>query len=286
MKKYILICFLLAFSLNSFAQDTYTINGETLVLKTEIDGELDLLWNIVDNEYRYFVRTSDGSITELKNTKGSGNYYEEEYKTTLRQLSNGMNADKVKLTLYSLRDFIDKYNASVDTSYNSSVVESQVKFRLGFSGGITNNPFINNPDNVKAPLIGAELELYETKFSRHSGFLQLRHAFETDELAYSSTELSLGYRYRVVNTSTFSIYGQVKLATVNFIDSTIIDENDMEVSSNDTAFELPLIFGIGTDIKISENGYLTFILGELFSAGFDNQGNFPLDFSLGYKFNL
>lgn len=142
MKKIIIaILCCLAFQLN-FSQETYTVNGESLELKTEIDNELDLLWNVIDGQFRYFVRTKDGTLTELKNTKDEDNNYQEEYKSTLRNLTNGMATDKLKLTLYSLRNYLDAYNASVDASYTSTTTESNVKFRLGFSGGLTNNPFV------------------------------------------------------------------------------------------------------------------------------------------------
>lgn len=278
--------FCLAFQLN-YSQETYTVNGETLDLKTEIDGKLDLLWNVIDGKYRYFVKTEDGSITELKNTKDDNNDYQEEYKSTLSSLTNGNSTDKLKLTLYSLRNYIDSYNASVDTSYTSTSTESNVQFRLGFSGGITNNPFVGNPDNTKTPLIGAELEIYEANvLPRHSGFLQARHAFENDDFKYSTSELSLGYRFRFINKERFSIYGQVKLATINFSNFTFLDENDMEVDSNETSFDIPFIFGVGSDIKVGNNSYITIIYGELFALLLDNQGNFSTDIAIGYKFNL
>ena len=278
--------FCLAFQLN-YSQETYTVNGETLELKTEIDGKLDLLWNVIDGKYRYFVKTEDGTITELKNTKDDNNDYQEEYKSTLSSLTNGNSTDKLKLTLYSLRNYIDSYNASVDTSYTSTSTESNVQFRLGFSGGITNNPFVGNPDNTKTPLIGAELEIYEANvLPRHSGFLQARHAFENDDFKYSTSELSLGYRFRFINKERFSIYGQVKLATINFSNFTFLDENDMEVDSNETSFDIPFIFGVGSDIKVGNNSYITIIYGELFALLLDNQGNFSTDIAIGYKFNL
>ncbi len=278
--------FCLAFQLN-YSQETYTVNGETLELKTEIDGKLDLLWNVIDGKYRYFVKTEDGTITELKNTKDDNNDYQEEYKSTLSSLTNGNSTDKLKLTLYSLRNYIDSYNASVDTSYTSTSTESNVQFRLGFSGGITNNPFVGNPDNTKTPLIGAELEIYEANvLPRHSGFLQARHAFENDDFKYNTSELSLGYRFRFINKERFSIYGQVKLATINFSNFTFLDENDMEVDSNETSFDIPFIFGVGSDIKVSNNSYITIIYGELFALLLDNQGNFSTDIAIGYKFNL
>ncbi len=287
MKKILFaILFCMAFQLN-YSQQTYAVNGETLELKTEVDGKLDLLWNVIDGKYRYFVKTEDGTITELKNTKDDNNDYQEEYKSTLNSLTSGMSTDKLKLTLYSLKNFIDSYNASVDSSYTSTNIERNVQFRLGFSGGITNNPFVGNPDNTKTPMIGAELEIFEANaLPRHSGFLQARHTFENDDFKYSTTELALGYRFRFINKETFSIYGQVKLATVNFSDFTFLDENDMEVDSNETSFDIPFIFGIGSDIKVGNNSYITIIYGELFAAFLDNQGNFSTDIAVGYKFNL
>ncbi|MEF3077835.1 hypothetical protein [Winogradskyella poriferorum] len=287
MKKILVaILFCMAFQIN-YSQQTYNVNGESLELKTEVDGKLDLLWNTIDGKYRYFVKSEDGSITELKNTKDDNNDYQEEYKSTLSNLTNGMSTDKLKLTLYSLRNYIDSYNVSVDSNYTSTSTESSVQFRLGFSGGITNSPFVGNPDNTKTPMIGAELEIFEANaIPRHSGFLQARHAFESDDFKYSTTELALGYRFRFINKETFSIYGQVKLATINFSDFTFLDENDMEVDSNETSFDIPFIFGIGSDIKVGNNSYITIIYGELFAAFLDNQGNFSTDIAVGYKFNL
>ena len=287
MKKYILLCLVcFVFQLN-YSQETYTINGETLELRTEIDGPLDLLWNTIDGKYRYFVRSQDGTITELKNSKGSDNNFQEEYKATLSALTNGRSTEKLKLTLYDLRNFIDAYNVSVDSGYTSSSTESDVQFRLGFSGGITNNPFVGNPDNKSTPMIGAELEIYEANvLPRHSGFLQARHAFDSNDFPYSTTEFSLGYRYRIINKASFSIYGQFKLATLNFSNVTFMDENNMEIDASETSFDIPFIFGVGSDIKISDNSYITIIYGELFAILLDNQGNFSTDIAIGYKFNL
>ena len=285
MKKTVLI-FLVALLSQWHYGQTITYESETFQLKQDIEGKLDLLWNVIDNEFRYFVRTEDNTVIELKNTRGAANKYQEEYKTVLSELT-GWDTSKLKLTLGSLRQFIDDYNASVDSSYTPVSKKSKLGLRLGFSGGITNNPFVGNPDNTLAPLLGGELEIYEeTKLPRHSGFLQVRHSFETDDFQYSATELSLGYRYRVINRESFSIYGQVKFATLNFTNATFLDANSMETSLSNTAFDIPFIFGIGSDIKIGDKGYLTIIYGELFAVFLDNQGNFPTDISIGYKFNL
>ena len=272
------------------AQENYTINGETLELKTEVEGRLDLLWNIIDSEYRYFVRTEDNTITELKNTEVDGEF-QEEYKTLLEQLTNNAASTKrLNLTLFSLKEFIDSYNSSVDSNYESNVSRSKFMFRLGIFGGITNSPFVTNPDNKTTPLFGGELEILEAeRISRHAVFMQLKHVLEQDDIQYSTTELSLGYRFRVINKETFSLYANCKFATLNFASSTVIREIDGALITEDvseTAFDIPFIFGIGADINVSKNSFITLAYNELFALLLDNQGNFSTDFSIGYKFNL
>ena len=54
MKKLLLFACLI-FTISAVAQKEYIVNGETLQLKTEVDGTLDLLWTITNQQYRYFV---------------------------------------------------------------------------------------------------------------------------------------------------------------------------------------------------------------------------------------
>ena len=293
MKKILFIlCVFLSFSFAK-AQESFTINGETLLLKTEVEGKLDLLWNIIDNEYRYFIRTSNNTITELVNTKDDNDSYQEEYKTTLTNATSGggMSADKVNLTLPSLITYLEAYNKTQDTNFTSSHSKSKAQLRLLVFGGLTNSPFVTNPDNVKTPVFGTELEASEGKESpRHSGFLQLRHVLENkDEFPYSTTELSLGYRFRFVKSKAVNLFADVKVATLNFSKATVerpINEVNVLVEESDTAFDIPFIFGIGADFRISDNSFITLSYNQLFAAFLDNQGNFSTDFTLGYKFNL
>ena len=290
MKKIIcVLCFILCVSF-IHAQESYTINGETIELKTEVEGKLDLLWNIIDGEYRYFVRTEDNTITELKNTKVDRKY-QEEYKTLLNELTNNsLSTKRLNLTLFSLKEFIDTYNISADSNYETSVSRSKFQFRIGVFGGITNNPFVSNPSNEKTPLFGAELEVLEAeRISRHAVFMQLKHVLEQEDIKYSTTELSLGYRFRVINKETFSLYANMKFATVNFSNATLITETNGTITSqefSETAFDVPFIFGVGADINVSKNSFITLAYNELFALFLDNQGNFSTDFSIGYKFKL
>ena len=268
------------------AQETYTVQGETLQLKTEVEGSLDLLWNIIDGHYRYFVRTSDNTITELVNTRDENRHYQEEYKTTLQNLTD-VNADNVNLTLTDLKSFIDEYNLSQDPTYSSSIYNAKLQLLLGIFGGITNSPFINNPNNTKSPQFGVELELLDgNRIKRHALFMQLRHVFEADDFKYSTTELALGYRFRVINARSFSLYGQSKFATLNFLKNTVPGANDVPVDINETVVDIPLTFGIGADIRLTDSSYLTINYNELFAALVENNGNFSTNITLGYKFNL
>ena len=292
MKKFCLTLCILAFISLGYGQNTYSVDGENLELTTEVDGELDLLWTIENNRYRYFVRTSDGKIQELKNTKGADNKYQQEYKMLLADLTKkaDLSTKRLNLTLFSLKEFIDTYNQKSDASYTSQAERSKVDFRLGAFGGLTNSPFVSNPENVKSLYIGGELEVIEAnRISPHALFLQVKHVAETDDFQYSTTEIALGYRYRFINTQPFSLYGNVKVGTVNFSNATITVNRDGVVSEetiNETAFDVPFIFGIGADIRLTENSFITLAYNEIYAILIDNQGNFPIDFTAGIKFNL
>lgn len=289
MKRFLLIALLSSFSFLGFAQESVTLNGQTLELKTEISGKLDLLWNIIDNNYRYFIRTENGVVTELLNTKKEGRIYNEEYKSQLQNIT-GLDTSKLKFTLYSLRNYIDKYNANTDSNYISKTTESKVQFRLGLNGGITNNPFVENPNNDNVPLAVIELEILEKNvLPRHSGFMQVRRTFVGDTFKYSTTELSLGYRYRIIRSEKFNFYGQVKFATLNFAKAEFeVPEGALTVTNTvkDTAFDTPFIFGVGAEFAVGKSGFITLNYGELFALLLDNQGNFSTDITLGYKFIL
>lgn len=291
MKKFALIlCLLLSYTLVN-AQESYTIKGEILDLKTDIEGDLDLLWGIIDGKYRYFVRTKEGTITELVNTKNEANKYQKEYITLLTSLTN-TSAEKVNLTLFNLRNFIDDYNVLSDTDYTSSVKRAKMELRLGLFGGATNSPFVGNPNNVIAPQFGAEFEFIETNnLSRHAIFLQAKHVLEADDFDYSTTEIALGYRFRFIKAETFNIYANMKFTALNITNVTTnyFDEDNITIISEDvseTSFDVPLSFGIGADIKVTSQSYITIGYNELFGIILDNEGNFPTNITLGYKFVL
>lgn len=279
------LCFFISVT-SLIAQETYTVQGETLQLKTEVEGKLDLLWNIIDSHFRYFVRTSDNTITELVNTKNENRYYQEEYKTTLQKLT-GVSAEKVNLTLFDLKKFIDDYNLSQDPNYETSIYNAKLQLLLEVFGGITNSPFVNNLNNTITPQFGAELELLDgNRIKRHALFMQFRHVLKSNDFKYSTTELALGYRFRFINTQTFSLYAQTSFATLNFVKTTVLDGNNNSITITETVFDVPFTIGIGADIRITDRSFLSIHYNELFAVLLDNNGDFSTNFTLGYKFNL
>ena len=280
-RSFILVLFTIVFA-SSYAQETVLIEDNEVTLIKAADGQLDLFWCIYLREYRFFVKTANGTLTEL-NESGSP-----DYKTQLLDLTNNYKTTSdLKYRLNPLTDYINDYNASQDPNYVVFESANKLKWNMAAMGGITNNPFVTNGDNTLNPMLGLELEVAGNVASpKHSGFVQLRHAFKSDEFEYQTTEFSLGYRYRFLRKDAFNVFAQVKFATLNFSDASILNAENTEVTITDTSFDIPFIFGIGTDIKLGENSHLTFIYGELFALFLNNQGNFPLDFSVGYRFNL
>lgn len=287
LKGLLIVLFLIA-SVPLTAQEQYQINGESLTLKTEVDGTLTLLWNTFNKQYRYFVKKGN-SISELTNTKQDGDY-QEEYKETIKMLTAdaAMDTAKLRLTLASLRSFINKYNAAVDPNYQDNSETVKFETRLGVFAGVTNNIFTANPENTLSPLAGLDFEILDSKLlKRHSIVVQFRQTFKSDEFMYSSSQLSLNYRFKFVYAPTFALFVNTKLATYTYskttFDQTQNPNGPSEVSGGN--LQAPIIFGLGADIKLG-TGFLIVGYNDLIGLTIDDNGEFPIDFSLGYKFNL
>jgi hypothetical protein len=284
--KYLVFLTLFLFTSFFYAQETTVINGKTYELKTAIEGELDLLWNVADKRFHYFIKTSDEHIIELSNTKNE-NGFQEEYKTQLIDLTEkkGSDTHNLKFTLQDLKAYIKTYNTSVGNSYSD--VKNTLKLRLGLFGGITNQPFVTNPDNINVPFFGMELEgISSSTNSNHAGFFSIIQALDNDDFEYSSTQLALGYRYRFLNKSKFNIYGNMRLATYTFSKETFRYFGLPNETINKSTFQIPCSFGLGADIKLSNKSFITLAYNELFAIFISNNDNFPLDLAIGYKLSL
>lgn len=287
MKRLLLVLVIMGSSLLN-AQNTYSINGESLTLYAEVEGELSLLWNSIDGQYRYFLKKGD-EITELKNTPVNGKY-QEEYK---EELAAYVGADRVKKTRFTKPDMmavIDYYNTTRGDNYESKIAKISLNTRLGGFIGITNYPYFINPDNTSLMQLGAEFEVMDqVKLKRHSLVFNLRHIFENSDYPFSSTQLMLNYRFKFIQTEKVDVYVNAKIAGYNNISQDIkLVENNGDVISiggSGGEFQAPGAFGIGADIALG-NGYLTFQYQDIVAINLEDNGNFPVDLAIGYKFNL
>ncbi|MAZ71850.1 MAG: hypothetical protein CMC70_01765 [Flavobacteriaceae bacterium] len=292
MKRIVLVfSFLLLATTALIAQETYTVDGQSYTLKTEVEGTITLLWNTIEGEYRYFAKKGN-SITELKNTKTNGKY-QEEFKETLQVLTadNPVSTDKVNLTLASLRSYVNTYNKQVDPSFSNDRPSIQLGVRLGVFAGISNAIFTQNPNNTLLPTAGIDLELIdEVKLKRHSVVLRFKQTFGNDEFQYNASQASLNYRLKFIKTETLDIFLNTKFVSYTYSkrDDFIVTQPNGDValeSSSGGDFTAHGVFGLGADFKLGK-GYLFFTYNDIVGLGLDSNNEFPVDFSLGYKINL
>ena len=285
------ICFLL-FSTAVQAQLEYTVNGEIYTLKTEIEGPLTLLWNTIDGEYRYFLKKDD-LIEELTNTKQEGKF-KEEFRNVLQRHTADANipTKKVNLTLPSLHNFFSEYNKERDPSFTENRQSSDLKLRLGVFAGVDNTIFNYNPANSLHPLVGVDLELIDAvKLKRHAMVLRFEQTFENSDHKYSASQFSLNYRFKFVKTSKLDVFVNAKFAALTFSSRTTSfyeTPNSFELityKESGTAYSVPFTFGIGADYKVG-NGFITFNYNDIVGLNVASNKEFPVNFTLGYKFNL
>lgn len=284
-----ILIFLVFVGSASLSAQQYTVEGQNYTLKTEVEGPLTLLWNTIDGNYRYFIKKGS-IISELKNTKVDGKY-QEEYRSILNEATSDqqMKAGNVDLTLTSLRDFFNEYNSKKDPDYTYVKPGFQLKTRLGAYFGMSNNAYFVNPDNSFIPAFGIDLELLdEVQFKRHSMVVQYRHLIENSDYKFNSVQFSLNYRFKYIKSERFDAYFNIKWAAyTNIFNVEVVAPNSTEFPGTIKSggkFQVPAALGIGFDYALG-NGYITCGLNDIVAAIEDN-GEFPVEFVLGYKFNL
>ena len=286
--KIILAVFFICFATNLVAQETYIISGDTLNLQREVKGPMSLFWVKEGLNYRYFVQKGKRMI-ELQN-EGSPETFREQLEEMAADVR--IKAHDVKFVLYSLKHFVNRYNAMVQEDYEYNEATDNIKERIGLFVGLSNNKFTENPQNVLAPVVGLEYEFFDPNLApRHVAFLQLRQSFKQDEYRYSSTQFSLNYRFKALYFSGFDIHIDTELATFLYSEDSIrITDESGEVTAikedNGFTFTAPFSFGVGSDIQLTENSFLSISYNDFFSLVLDGNGSFPIDFTVGYKYNL
>lgn len=287
MKKSLFVYLLFALGNILNAQETYAYKGESLELIIATEGKLDFLWTTTNTGFRYFVRTDDDLIIELKNGQVTDN---KSYLAVLQNLTDGRSTENLKFNKASLKRFVKHYNRVTNLGYTGDVKDEKINFRLGLFAGSTNHPLVENlVDNSSFPQFAAELELYgDTDNPRNSGLLQIRNTFGSGG-DYKSLEFSLGYRFRIIKKKGFNLYVHNRFATYNTYSrdrEVVLDDIITIQRQKESEFDVPFIFGIGADFKVSKNSYISFIYDRFFALNLDSNDSFPADLMIGYKFKL
>jgi len=298
MKRLSFLFFLFLFSTittSVVAQKNYTVDGTTYALKTEVDGALTLLWNTIDEEYRYFAKKGN-EITELKNTNIEGDY-QEEYKETLRALTSDENltVDDVNLTTSGLRAFFNSYNLLKDPNYQANDTSVKLSTRIGPFAGLSNEIYTPNPTNQTLLTAGFDVELTdEVNLRRHAIVFRFEQTFSGDEYDYSASDFSLNYRFKFIKTDALDLFVNAKIVSYTYSKVTVVTGFGQGPADGPVAiteerkggdFNTPASFGVGADIALGK-GHLFVTYNDIVAIGLDNNGEFPIDFSVGYKFSL
>jgi hypothetical protein len=219
---------------------------------------------------------------------------EDRYKEQLRSLAGDakLRIQDVKFVLYSLRHFTNSYNALVQEGYSFNEATDDIHHRIGLFVGLSNNIYTHNPQNILAPMLSLEYEFFDPNLApRHVAFLQLRHSFKQDAYRYSSTQFSINYRFKALYFSGFNVHLDAELATFLYSEDNIrITDTTGEVTAikkeSGFSFTAPFNFGVGTDIRVTEKSFISLSYNDIFSIVLDGNGHFPVDFSIGYKYDL
>jgi hypothetical protein len=263
------------------AQLSTSINGVPVSLKQATKGPLELHYTLFQRQYYFYIRQGEQALIPLTKEEQTPNYY----KTKLSELTGGFgDTGTLEFALKPLKAYLNAYHRQLDPEYVAYEEPAKLAWWGMLFAGATNNPFVTNKNNQMNPMLGLEIEVAgNVTVPKHSGFFQYRYAFPSDNFDYQTQEFALGYRYRFLRKNWGALFGQLKAATFNNSETTLRNEDDQLVTLSSNSFDAAFIFGLGVDLKLGANSYLTFIYGELFAVFLNNQGNFPLDFSLGYK---
>ncbi|GGE37614.1 hypothetical protein GCM10010832_17310 [Psychroflexus planctonicus] len=280
MKNAAFFILFLLFSLSSFAQEQYTVNGEELMLYVEEEGKLTLLTERSTRDYRFFLKKED-QVVELT---------PENYKQKIDEFTSDvdLNTRKLGFNRRELSRVILKYNYGGEDEMGS---QSDVSIRLGVWGGQSNFISYENDQDELIPFAGIELEVYsETDFKRNSILAQVRKSFPSEEFELDLTELMIGYRFKVIDSKYFHFYLEAELITFGRYDETFLEEQTSggptPVNQTGTSLNTPVGLGAGMALRIFKGSYLTLGYSNLVKLGESTRSDFPIDVRAGFKFRL
>lgn len=186
--------------------------------------------------------------------------------------------------------FFTDYNKLVSPEFAQT--KNGLEFRLGVFGGIDNTIFMRNTDNSIHGVAGIDFELADLNLKRHALLFQFKQTFKTDTYDYSATQLAFNYRFKFVTIPKFDAFVNFKFAMISYWKETFEIPSINDPQARPEPYEhsgfgvgAPLSFGVGADYKAG-NGFITFGFNDFVALNAASNKNFPIHFTLGYKWIL
>ncbi|MGO1751159.1 MAG: hypothetical protein ACTHYV_01590 [Psychroflexus sp.] len=258
------------------AQNKITVDQKTYDVKLLEDGELSLYSEHTTGD-RLYIMSYEG-----KNVLLEKNNFHQKIQTLLNR---SLSMRSVNYRTRSLVIFTERFNHRVDDKVD--------KLSLGLSvfGGISNQFLFTNPNNEKYGVAGAELELSNRKmFRRHSLFFQFNQTINTTDYDFNLSQLTLNYRFRFIDTKYFYAAANVEFFSLNYVsfeNSYYNQDEELVVEDEETtALDTPISFGASLNFNLSKVTTIFVSYNDFVALGVNDNGETPLDFSLGLRFAL
>lgn len=258
------------------AQNKITIDQKTYDVKLLQEGELSLYSEKTTGDHLYIMSYKDENVLLQKNN------YRQQIQTLL---DRSLSMRSISFRTRSLVIFTERFNHRVDDKVD--------KLSLGLSvyGGVSNQFLFTNPNNEKYVVAGAELELSNRKmFRRHSLFFQFNQTINTTDYDFNLSQLTLNYRFRFIDTKYFYAAANVELFSLNYVsfENSYYNQDDELVVEDEetTALDTPISFGASLNFNLSKVTTIFVSYNDFVALGVNDNGETPLDFSLGLRFAL
>lgn len=258
------------------AQNKITIDQKTYDVKLLQEGELSLYSEKTTGDHLYIMSYKDEHVLLQKNN------YRQQIQTLL---DRSLSMRSISFRTRSLVIFTERFNHRVDDKVD--------KLSLGLSvyGGVSNQFLFTNPNNEKYGVAGAELELSNRKmFRRHSLFFQFNQTINTTDYDFNLSQLTLNYRFRFIDTKYFYAAANVEFFSLNYVsfeNSYYNQDEELVVEDEETtALDTPISFGASLNFNLSKVTTIFVSYNDFVALGVNDNGETPLDFSLGLRFAL
>ena len=272
--------------LTSYAAQTLFITQES---KQLVNGTYKLWEERQNGSIVYVAAGKDNARIILDNVPEADGSYKYKYRQQLETLT-GVDTGKLAYTGRALTQYLNQANLAADSSYVAADNAVRTDFTLYAGLGFTNNAYVGEEKNPNSLLGVLEIQARNERWNRHAAYAQYRYsgANEDDNFDYRSHQLSLGYRFFILDSS-FKAFASLKVAsiTINTQPVGLFDEEMLVGFEDNTGVNVnaPIAPGIGLGYTWDSWG-VQVQWHDLVAAGLDGNGEIGTDFTLGTTYTF